>query len=122
MSYKIKLSSGAQQISPPCDHAAVPPLAVTVARACELSGFGQTSIWAFIKDGRLTAVRLPGVRRTLVSYESLRQLLEGASTRPQPKRGRGRPRKIISAQPVAAAAISQEPHQAEAVSVMPWPT
>jgi hypothetical protein len=78
------------------DHAAVPPLAVTVARACELSGFGQTSIWAFIKDGRLDAVRLPGVRRTLISYESLRRLLEGASTRPQPKRGRGRPRKTTT--------------------------
>jgi hypothetical protein len=80
-----------QKIPPPRDHAAVPPLAVTVARACELSGFGQTSIWAFIKDGRLAAVRLPGVRRTLVSFESLRRLLEGASTGQRPKRGRGRP-------------------------------
>ena len=65
------------------DHAAVPPLAVTVARACELTGFGQTSIWAFIKDGRLSAVRLPGVRRTLVSYESLRRLLEGGPRKAQ---------------------------------------
>ena len=44
------------------------PLAVTVQRACELSGLGPTSIWAFLKDGRLEAVRVPGVRRTLVSY------------------------------------------------------
>jgi len=101
MSYKIKLSSGAQQISPPRDYA-VPPLAVTVARACELSGFGQTSIWTFIKDGRLDAVRLPGVRRTLVSYESLRRLLEGASIGPRPKQGRGRPRKEAARPEVVA--------------------
>ena len=51
------------------------PLAVTVQRACELSGLGATSIWAFLKDGRLEAVRVPGVRRTLVSYASLARLL-----------------------------------------------
>ena len=50
------------------------PLAVTIPKACELSGFGATSIWAFLKDGRLKAVRVPGVRRTLVSYASLAQL------------------------------------------------
>jgi NAD(P)-dependent dehydrogenase (short-subunit alcohol dehydrogenase family) len=46
-----------------------------VLRACELSGFGPTSINAFLKDGRLEAVRVPGVRRTLVSYASLERLL-----------------------------------------------
>jgi hypothetical protein len=51
------------------------PLAVTIPKACQLSGFGPTSIWAFLKDGRLKAVRVPGVRRTLVSYGSLAQLL-----------------------------------------------
>ena len=93
MTYKYNLSSEVYQFSPPRDHAVVPPIAVTVARASELSGFGQTTIWKFLKDGRLAAVRLPGVDRTLVLYESLRQLLEGASTRPRPKR-RGRPLKI----------------------------
>jgi predicted DNA-binding transcriptional regulator AlpA len=29
------------------------PITVTVPRACELSGFGLTTIWKFIKDGRL---------------------------------------------------------------------
>jgi hypothetical protein len=48
-----------------------PPLAVTVKRASELSGLGLTSIWAFLRDGRLEPVRVPGVRRTLVSYPSL---------------------------------------------------
>jgi hypothetical protein len=79
------------------------PLAVTVQRACELSGLGPTSIWAFLKDGRLEAVRVPGVRRTLVSYPSLARLLAPSSAaqpqpQPQPKpkpqhRRRGRPSK-----------------------------
>ena len=69
------------------------PLAVTVRRVCELSGLGPTSIWAFLKDGRLEAVRVPGVRRTLVSYPSLARLLTPSTTsRPKPWR-RGRPRK-----------------------------
>jgi hypothetical protein len=55
------------------------PLAVTVSKACELSGFGPTSIWAFLKDGRLKAVRVPGVRRTLISYASLARLLTPAT-------------------------------------------
>ncbi len=71
------------------------PLAVTVQRACELSDLGRTSIWAFLKDGRLEAVRVPGVRRTLVSYPSLARLLAPPSTaQPQPlQRHRGRSRK-----------------------------
>jgi hypothetical protein len=72
------------------------PLAVTVQRACELSGLGPTSIWAFLKDGRLEAVRVSGVRRTLVSYPSLARLLAPASdSRPTPRR-RGRPRRNAS--------------------------
>jgi hypothetical protein len=47
------------------------PLAITVKRASELSGLGLNSIWGFLRDGRLEAVRVPGVRRTLVSYPSL---------------------------------------------------
>jgi hypothetical protein len=57
----------------------VKPLAITVKHACELSGFGPTSIWAFLKDGRLKAVRVPGVRRTLISYASLARLLTPAT-------------------------------------------
>jgi hypothetical protein len=51
------------------------PLAVTVQRACALTGLGPTTIWAFLKDGRLDAVRVPGVRRTLVAFASLERLL-----------------------------------------------
>jgi hypothetical protein len=71
------------------------PLAVTVQRACELSGLGPTTIWAFLKDGRLEAVRVPGVRRTLVSYPSLVRLLAPAaqSAPPPESRRRGRSHK-----------------------------
>jgi hypothetical protein len=66
------------------------PLAVTVSRACELSGFGPTSIWAFLRDGRLEAVRVPGVKRTLVGYRSLVKLLTPST---EARRRSGRPRK-----------------------------
>jgi hypothetical protein len=69
---------------------AVIPLTVTVAKACELSGFGPTSIWAFLKNGRLEARRVPGTRRTLISYQSLMRLLAPDETLP---RQRGQPRK-----------------------------
>jgi hypothetical protein len=71
---------------------AVAPLTVTVAKACELSGFGPTSIWAFLKDGRLEARRVPGIRRTLISYQSLISLLASSSGEASPRQ-RGRPRK-----------------------------
>jgi hypothetical protein len=74
------------------------PLAVTVRRACELSGLGPTSIWGFLRDSRLEAVRVPGVRRTLVSYTSLARLLAPAVELSQRPRRRGRPRK----NPIAA--------------------
>jgi hypothetical protein len=70
------------------------PLTVTVAKACELSGFGQTSIWAFLKGGRLEAVRIPGIRRTLISYQSLMKLLASSSGEGRdhlPADDRGRP-------------------------------
>lgn len=72
------------------------PLAVTVKRASELSGLGLTSIWAFLRDGRLEAVRVPGVRRTLVSYPSLARLLAPPSTGPTQPRKRGQPRKLAA--------------------------
>jgi len=62
------------------------PLAVTVPQACRLSGYGPTTIWALVRDGRLRAVRVPGIRRTLVAYDSLRDLLMGPAS-PQPRRG-----------------------------------
>jgi len=72
------------------------PITVTVPRACELSGFGLTTIWKFIKTGRLKTRRVPGVDRTLVLYSSLKELLtpdpSENTTVPPPRRPRGRPR------------------------------
>jgi hypothetical protein len=69
------------------------PLAVTVPHACRLSGYGATTIWALVRDGRLRVVRVPGIRRTLIDYCSLAQLLlPPEPDAPQPRR-RGRPRK-----------------------------
>jgi hypothetical protein len=86
------------------------PITVTVPRACELSGFGPTTIWKFIKDGRLKVRRVPGIDRTLVVYSSLRELLtpdpsENTKT-PPPRRPRGRPRKTPAE--AVSAATSQE--------------
>ena len=70
------------------------PLAITVKQASELSGLGLTSIWAFLRDGRLLeAVRVHGLRRTLISYPSLVRLLAPPSATVLPPRKRGRPRK-----------------------------
>jgi excisionase family DNA binding protein len=73
------------------------PLAVTVQQACELSGLGPTSIWAFLKDGRLEAVRVPGVRRTLIRYASLERLLAPPSDSPSPPKSRRRGRALQGA-------------------------
>jgi len=67
------------------------PLAVTVRQACQLSGLGATSIWACLKEGRLEAVRVAGLRRTLVGYASLARFLTPEAKLPSPPRRRGRP-------------------------------
>jgi hypothetical protein len=77
------------------DEAERNPITVTVPRACELSGFGLTTIWKFIKTGRLKTRRVPGVDRTLILYSSLRELLTPDPSEntavPPPRRPRGRP-------------------------------
>jgi hypothetical protein len=49
------------------------PLTVTVAAARKISGLGNTTIWALIKQGKLEVVRIG--RRTLVTFRSLEALL-----------------------------------------------
>lgn len=49
------------------------PLTVTVATTRKLSGLGNTTIWALIKEGKLEAVHVG--RRTLVTFRSLEALL-----------------------------------------------
>jgi hypothetical protein len=72
------------------------PITVTVREACRLSGFGQTSIYAFIKTGRLKVRRVEGIDRTLIIFASLQELLTPSATEnaavPPPRRPRGRPR------------------------------
>ena len=66
------------------------PLPVTVATARKLSGLGNTTIWAQIKDQTLETVHVG--RRTLITYRSLEALL---APRSQPRPWRGRPRKNL---------------------------
>jgi excisionase family DNA binding protein len=49
------------------------PITVTVATAKQLSGLGNTTIWALIRDGKLKVVRVG--RRTLVVFNSLKAVL-----------------------------------------------
>lgn len=67
------------------------PLTVSVERARQLSGLGNTTLWLLIKKGRLQVVRIGG--RTLISMSSLERLLAPpAASTPQARR-RGRPPK-----------------------------
>jgi excisionase family DNA binding protein len=52
---------------------AMRPLAVTVRRACDITGLGNTSIYELIKEGRLQTRKIG--RRTLVLYSSLEALV-----------------------------------------------
>jgi hypothetical protein len=51
------------------------PLAVTFGAASEISGLGPTTLWKFAKEGRIRLIRPRGIRRTLIDYSSLRELL-----------------------------------------------
>jgi len=50
-----------------------PPLAYSIADVGKISSIGRTTIFALIRDGRLTAVKVG--RRTLVLADSLHRLL-----------------------------------------------
>jgi hypothetical protein len=69
------------------------PLAITIRRACELSGLGPVTIWKLGKEHRIKLVRLPGLRRTLVDFSSFKKLLLTPELTEAPARRRGRPRK-----------------------------
>lgn len=49
------------------------PLSVTVKRACEITGLGNSTIYDLIKKGRLDTLKVG--RRTLVKYGSLEALV-----------------------------------------------
>jgi hypothetical protein len=74
------------------DYEGAKPLTVTVATAKRLSGLGNTTIWALIKDQTLETVHVG--RRTLITFRSLEALLAPCLTsQPQPHRRQGRPPK-----------------------------
>ena len=66
---------------------------VTVKRACELSSLGPSTVWTFIRDGRLQVVRVPGVRRHSITYIARSRDCSHRPRRRAPRR-RGRPRKV----------------------------
>ena len=59
------------------------PLTVTVAMAREISGLGNTTIWALIKKHDLETVCVG--RRRLIVYRSLERLLSPAPSDPSPQ-------------------------------------
>jgi len=75
------------------------PLTVTVAMAREISGLGNTTIWALIKAGKLESTRV-GTRR-LVIYRSLERLLSPSSAVPSPQPRRRPPARAQSQKELA---------------------
>jgi hypothetical protein len=74
------------------------PLAVTFKVAGQITGLGQTALWQLAKKKRIRLIHPTGVRRTLIWYQSLKELLSPKPTeKPQPRR-RGRPRKRPAAE------------------------
>jgi excisionase family DNA binding protein len=51
------------------------PLAVTVKKACELIGVGNTTMYQLIRDGRVKTTTIG--RRRLVIYSSLEDVISG---------------------------------------------
>jgi hypothetical protein len=50
-------------------------LAVTFGVASQITGLGLTTLWKFGKEGRIRLIRPSGIRRTLIDYSSLRNLI-----------------------------------------------
>jgi hypothetical protein len=76
------------------DRADPEPLAVTFKVAGQITSLSQTTLWKLAKQKRIRLVYPPGTRRTLIWYQSLKELLSPKPTeKPQPRR-RGRPRKL----------------------------
>jgi hypothetical protein len=72
----------------------VNPITVTIRTAREISGLGNTTIWALIKSGKLESTSVG--RRRLVVYRSLQNLLSPPQPDLSPQvRRRGRPPKVL---------------------------
>jgi excisionase family DNA binding protein len=71
-SSKPKAKPAPQRVPLHPDHSA--PLAVSVARACELSSLGQTKIYELIGNGEIETITIG--RKRLVIYASLEKFVE----------------------------------------------
>jgi hypothetical protein len=68
---------------------------VTFKVAEQITSLSQTTLWKLPKQKRIRLVYAPGTRRTLIWYPSLKELLAPEPIEnPQPRRPRGRPRKL----------------------------
>jgi excisionase family DNA binding protein len=53
------------------------PITVTVPVTREITGLGNTTVWALIRDGKLRTIKIG--KRRLVIYQSIEELLLGAA-------------------------------------------
>jgi excisionase family DNA binding protein len=53
------------------------PIALTVSDTTKTTGFGKTTTYKLIKEGKLTVVKIG--RRTLITVASIRALLEAGA-------------------------------------------
>jgi excisionase family DNA binding protein len=53
------------------------PIALTITDTSKAAGFGKTTTYKLIGEGKLTAVKIG--RRTLVTVASIKALIEGAA-------------------------------------------
>lgn len=58
------------------------PIALSIADTAKALGLGRSSIYALLKGGRLTAIKVG--RRTLVTTSSIASLVGSAQTEQQP--------------------------------------
>lgn len=54
------------------------PITLTVSDTTKAAGFGKTTTYKLIKEGKLTAIKVG--RRTLVTVASIKALLEGTAS------------------------------------------
>jgi hypothetical protein len=57
------------------------PLSVPVKVGCELIGISSSTMWKYIKDGRVKTISLG--RKRLIIYESLEALVQSAQAGPR---------------------------------------
>jgi Helix-turn-helix domain len=72
---KIKESSGASAGRRRAVPVPLEPLSCSIKETKRITSLGETKIYELMKSGRLERTRIGG--RTLISYRSIRRLVEG---------------------------------------------